>query len=301
MERLVSQSATSNLDMAYFEAPETRTVTAGTLDRGVVSFSRLRASHALGYIAAPVREDAIMLGFQHRDLQADLFLDNRKVEVRGSHLGAFTIYDYRREWACSINTGFEATNLYIPRAVLDAASDDQRSGDLTIDPGVCVFDPVIVGLVMALGAVFAGSSQPTTLFLDHIGWALAAHCTANFLERRRPAQIATGQLAPWQLRLAQDLMASRLDGEIRLSEVADACGLSVKHFARAFQRSAGGPPHRWLMQRRIERAQSLLLSTSNTLAAIALECGFTDQSHFTTVFRRMVGVPPGAWRHIKRN
>ena len=301
MERLVPQSAASNLDMAYFEAPETRTITASTLDRGVVSFSRLRATRAIGYLAAPIREDAIMLGYQHRDLQADVFLDNRKVDVRGPHFGAFTLYDYRREWACSINTGFEATNLYIPRAVLDAVSEDGRSGDLTVDAGLCVVDPVIAGLVMALGAVFGGSSQPTTLFLDHIGWALAAHCTASFLERGRPVRIPKGQLAPWQLRLAKDLMASRLDGEIRLSEVADACGLSVKHFARAFQRSEGGPPHRWLMQRRIEHAQTLLLSTPNTLAAIALDCGFTDQSHFTTVFRRIVGVPPGAWRHIKRN
>ncbi|QXQ05354.1 AraC family transcriptional regulator [Sphingosinicellaceae bacterium] len=287
--------------MAYFEAPETRTVTASTLDRGVVSFSRVRAGEALGYIATPVREDAIMLGFQHRDLQADLFLDDRKVDVQGPNFGAFTLYDYRREWACSINTGFEATNLYVPRAVLDAASEDSRSGDLIINAGICVVDPVIAGLVMALGAVFDGRSRPTTLFLDHIGWALAAHCTTNFLAARSSFKPIPGQLAPWQLRLAKDLMASRLDGEIRLSEIATACGLSVKHFARAFQRSTAAPPHRWLMQRRIERAQSLLLSTSDPIAAIALECGFTDQSHFTTVFRRIVGVPPGAWRHIKRN
>ncbi|QYE34593.1 AraC family transcriptional regulator [Polymorphobacter sp. PAMC 29334] len=287
--------------MAYFEAPETQTVIANTLDRGVVSFSRVRALHALGYITTPVREDAIMLGFQHRDVQADLFLDNRKVAVRGPNYGAFTMYDYRREWACSINTGFEATNLYVPRAVLDAAFDDGRSGDLVIEAGVCVVDPVIAGLVMALGGVFGGSSRPTTLFLDHLGWALAAHCASNFLAARGPVTVPTGQLAPWQLRIAKDLMASRLDGDIRLSEIAAACGLSVKHFARAFQRSTASPPHRWLMQRRIERAESLLLSTTRPLAAIALECGFTDQSHFTTVFRRIVGVPPGAWRHIRRN
>lgn len=297
----MSRRAFSNLDMAYFQAPRTHTVTTSLLDRGVVSFSRVWAGRPLGYIAAPVREDAIMLGFQHRDLQADLFLDDRKVDVQGPSVGTFTMYDYRREWACSINTPFEATNLYLPRAVLDAASDGGRSGDLIIAAGLCIFDPVVAGLVMALDAAFDGRSRPTTLFLDHIGWALAAHCVAKFLDKRGLSSEPRGQLAPWQLRLATEMMASKLDGEIRLGEIAAACKLSVKHFARAFRRSTAAPPHRWLMQRRIERAQTLLLSTSRSLAEIALECGFSDQSHFTTVFRRMVGVPPGAWRHIRRN
>lgn len=293
--------AQNNQDMAYFGAPETRTVVTTTMDRGVVSFSRVRSSAPLGYIATPVREDAIMLGFQHRDLQADLFLDGRKVAIEGPKVGTITLYDYQREWACSINTGIDATNLYLPRAILDAVSNQCRSGDLVIKPGLCLGDPVIAGLVTALGPMFDGTDRPNTLFLDHLGWALAAHCVSRFLERQRPTNDDRGKLAPWQLRLAQDMMATRLDGEIRLQELAGACGLSVKHFARAFRRSTAMPPHRWLMRRRIEHAQSLLLSTNSPTAQIALDCGFADQSHFTTAFRRMVGIPPGAWRHIKRN
>jgi AraC family transcriptional regulator len=287
--------------MAYFGAPDTQTVVTNTLDRGVVSFSRVRAAAPLGYIATPVREDAIMLGFQHRDLQADLFLDGRKVAIDGPNVGTITLYDYRREWACAINTGIEATNLYIPRAVLDAVSTDYRSGDLVIKPGVCVDDPVTAGLVSALGPMFDRESRPSTLFLDHIGWALAAHCVSSFLERQRLERDDRGKLAPWQLRLAQDMMSARLDGDIRLHDLASACGLSVKHFARAFRRSTTMPPHRWLMRRRIEHAQSLLLSTDAPMAQIALECGFADQSHFTTAFRRAIGIPPGAWRHINHN
>ena len=242
-----------------------------------------------------------MLGFQHRDLQADLFLDDRRVEVRGDNVGTFTLYDYRREWTCSINTGFEATNLYVPRAALDAILDGRPSGDLIVQPGVCTVDPVVKGLVIALSPMFDARARPSTLFLDHIGWALAAHCAANFLEPQRHADGGRGGLAPWQLRLAQDMLESRLDGEVRLAELAAACGLSVKHFARAFRQSAAAPPHRWLMQRRIDRAKTLLLSSSNSLAVIASECGFADQSHFTTAFRRQVGMPPGAWRRDRRS
>ncbi|MDX6320126.1 MAG: hypothetical protein QOD35_3526, partial [Nocardioidaceae bacterium] len=57
-----------------------------------------------------------------RPLQADLFLDDRPVVIRGPSVGTLTVYDYRRNWGCAINTGFEATNLYLPRAIPTAAS-----------------------------------------------------------------------------------------------------------------------------------------------------------------------------------
>ena len=53
--------------------------------------------------------------------------------------------------------------------------------------------------------------------------------------------------------------------------------------------------HRWLLLRRIERAK-ILLRGSRPLAEIAATCGFVDQSHFTKVFARVEGMPPGAWR-----
>jgi hypothetical protein len=54
-------------------------------------------------------------------------------------------------------------------------------------------------------------------------------------------------------------------------------------------------PHRWLLERRVDRAKELLRHSS-PIAEIALECGFSDQSHFTRVFTNLMGVPPGVWR-----
>jgi transcriptional regulator GlxA family with amidase domain len=87
-----------------------------------------------------------------------------------------------------------------------------------------------------------------------------------------------------------------LDQSFPVSDVAEACGLSVNHFSRAFRRSIGKPPHRWLLDRRIQRAQDMLRINHLSLADIALTCGFAEQSHFTRVFTRTVGMPPGAWR-----
>ena len=205
-------------------------------------------------------------------------------------------------WGCALHTAFEATNFYLPRAVLDVVSDGKASsGDVLVKPGECVDDQVVRGLVVALNSAFAEPQRPNTLFLDHVGWALAAHCAAKFVECRPARDIGKGCLAPWQERLAKEMIEARLGGDIRLSDLAVACRLSVTHFARAFRQSTSIPPHRWLVRRRIERVQNLLLNTNCPIADIALDCGFHDQSHLTTVFNRIVGTSPAAWRRSRRS
>jgi AraC family transcriptional regulator len=117
----------------------------------------------------------------------------------------------------------------------------------------------------------------------------------------RPRERALrGGLAPWQQRRARELIDARLDGGLPLAELAWACRLSVRHFARAFRQSTGQSPHRWLTARRLERARRLLEGSSRSLSEIAGACGFASQSHFTRVFTRRVGRSPGAWRRDRR-
>jgi AraC family transcriptional regulator len=72
--------------------------------------------------------------------------------------------------------------------------------------------------------------------------------------------------------------------------------LSTSYFARAFRTSTGLAPHQWLAHRRVEVAKYLLRQQRGSLREIALACGFSDQSHFTRVFTRIVGSSLGAWR-----
>jgi AraC family transcriptional regulator len=108
-----------------------------------------------------------------------------------------------------------------------------------------------------------------------------------------------GGLAPWQERRAKELMSTHLGRQIPLALVAGECRLSVSHFARSFKQCTGKPPHRWLLENRVERAKELLLDDTVSLAEVALDCGFSDQSHFTRVFSRTVGTSPGTWRRIR--
>jgi AraC-like DNA-binding protein len=120
----------------------------------------------------------------------------------------------------------------------------------------------------------------------------------NLLLREQAAG-TRGGLAPWQLRRAEALMSENLSVQVSLGKVAEECGLSVRHLARAFRQSTGVPPHRWLLDRRVERAKELLPNGKLSLSDIALACGFGDQSHFTRTFTAAVRLSPGVWRRLQ--
>ncbi|MGH8136652.1 MAG: helix-turn-helix domain-containing protein [Steroidobacteraceae bacterium] len=113
-----------------------------------------------------------------------------------------------------------------------------------------------------------------------------------------PATAPQG-LAPWQIRRVLTYVDSNLDTPIRNKDLAAVARLSEFHFNVAFRKSVGHSPHEYIIQRRIERAQGLMLSTAKALSDIAAECGLADQPHFTRLFRRFVGESPAAWRRAR--
>ena len=108
------------------------------------------------------------------------------------------------------------------------------------------------------------------------------------------------RLAPWQVKIAMTELAAQAHGRLRIADVAAVLQLSPTHFAKAFKNSVGVSPYDWFLRARIRRAMQMLRATDGSIAKIAAECGFTDQSHFTASFARAVGVTPGRWRRRLR-
>jgi AraC-like DNA-binding protein len=116
----------------------------------------------------------------------------------------------------------------------------------------------------------------------------------------RPRPRARAHLAPWQVKLARDMMLTQMAGGLALTDVASRLNMSVSHFIKAFRETEGVAPYHWYMQRRIAQAMTLLLDDTMPLSKVADECGFADQSHFTKAFTRLLGVSPGRWRRSVR-
>ncbi|MDF0487742.1 AraC family transcriptional regulator [Sphingomonas sp. H39-1-10] len=128
-----------------------------------------------------------------------------------------------------------------------------------------------------------------------------AACTCRLLllcaGERQPANRA--QLATWQVRVAQREMLSQIDRTVVLREIAERLNVSQNHFLKAFKNTVGIPPHRWLLYQRLCLSLRFLADERRSLAEIASECGFSDQSHFHRVFVRNIGVTPGQWRRMQ--
>jgi transcriptional regulator GlxA family with amidase domain len=91
-----------------------------------------------------------------------------------------------------------------------------------------------------------------------------------------------------------------LNESIDLGMLARVAGLSMHHFARQFKQSAGVTPHYYLTQKRVERAQEMLVQTDLSIAEIAYAAGFSDQSHLARHFRYMLGTTPREFRQPQR-
>jgi AraC-like DNA-binding protein len=115
-----------------------------------------------------------------------------------------------------------------------------------------------------------------------------------------PQQGERGGLLPWQIRRVTSHIEAHLDSTLAIADLAPLARLSRQYFAHAFRRSFGSGPHAYIVERRVARAQELMLATNEPLSRIALDCGFSDQPHFTRAFRAAVGETPRAWqrRHL---
>jgi AraC family transcriptional regulator len=147
--------------------------------------------------------------------------------------------------------------------------------------------------------------------LEHIGWllrsereagypfgqlfvdSLAAAMAARLLRRQGHSPPASRcQLPKWRLHAVADYIEANLDRDLSLAELAAVAGFSVPHFKVLFRRTTGLSPHRYVVERRVERARQLLLKCAGSMGDVALDAGFTHSSHMVRCFRRVLGITP---------
>ena len=99
-----------------------------------------------------------------------------------------------------------------------------------------------------------------------------------------------------RLRRVTEYIQAHLDQHLTLAHLGAVVFMSPYHFARLFQHSTGLPPHRFVVRARIDHAATLLATPALSIARISQTVGFRTPSHFSTVFRRLMGVTPRAYR-----
>ena len=107
---------------------------------------------------------------------------------------------------------------------------------------------------------------------------------------------APGSLAAWQVHRVKAYVDAHLETPILTRDLARVAQRSNAYFCRAFKRTVGEAPHAFIVARRLHRASELMLTSNDSLADIAVSCGFADQAHLCRVFRSRHGQSPAVWR-----
>lgn len=126
---------------------------------------------------------------------------------------------------------------------------------------------------------------------------LAIVQTLKVLDKKVKKKTNTAPLLnPVTLSNTLDYIEEYLDKNIGLEEIAKEAAISIFHFSRCFKSAVGKSPYAYLIDRRIERTKNLLINTNRPLSDIALACGFSSQSHLSTLFKRITGITPSRYR-----
>jgi AraC family transcriptional regulator len=191
----------------------------------------------------------------------------------------------------------------VPQNVLTRAAQDSGidAAKALLVNRFQVRDPQIEQLAWALKAEMDCDYESGRLYLDSLGIALASRLLHRHSSASRIKTASSpGGLPSAKLRHVLGFIEDNLANHLSLAEIAAASGLSVSHCQRAFRQSVGISVHRYVVRRRVERAESLLAQEKLSIAQIALEVGFCHQSHLATHMRRLRGFTPARQRRMAR-
>jgi AraC family transcriptional regulator len=195
-----------------------------------------------------------------------------------------------REWH-ALRAPMRMLFLYIDAAAQPAP----EAGQSPMAARVFFEDAALWATALKLKRLVEAPTPGNQLYFDALGQVLSLELQRVNRGAPRLDVQARGGLAAWQQRTVAAFIEEHLAEPITLATLAGLVRLSPYYFCRAFKQSFGLPPHRFLTQRRIERAKLLLAKRAASVTEIGLSVGFSESSSFATAFRKATGQTPSSY------
>ncbi len=188
------------------------------------------------------------------------------------------------------------------RGLLHRAADEMELdvSHAVLEPRHQFRDAQIEHIAWALDADRRSVHPNGSLYTESLGLALAVHLLGRYSARRaaRPVSPTIGRgLSTLQFRRLVAFIEEHLDEDLSIARLAATAAISASHFKTLFKRTTGIPVHQYVVQRRVERARTLLATGDMPASQVALAAGFAHQSHMARAMRRLLGVTPRAIAH----
>ncbi|ODC03569.1 AraC family transcriptional regulator [Terasakiispira papahanaumokuakeensis] len=193
------------------------------------------------------------------------------------------------------------THLYYTEAHMRSLAEriwDKSPSQIRLDEQIFAEDPQISSLYRHFFMAADWQDQTNTLMLSSTATLLVTHVLQRYSQLHWAPLKVTGGLAPHTLNRIKAYIDAHLEQPLHLSTLAAQAQLSEFHFARMFKHSTGLAPHQYVMQARLQKAESLILEGSERLTDIALSCGFSSISHLSRRFKSAKGYTPSQLRRM---
>lgn len=197
------------------------------------------------------------------------------------------------------NKPIDVSHLYLSQlAIARVAGEvfDKDVKDVEIHDRVRSEDSVLTAVTATLEHELSVGGLGGPLYVDALKNQLCIHVLRSYANVIFREYRSYGRLSPAQCRLVTQYVDQNIGQNISLAELAGLTQLSVFAFMRKFQADFQCSPHVYVMGRRIEYAKRLLARPDVPLKVVAANSGFSDQSHMTRAFRRMLHVTPAEFR-----
>lgn len=195
--------------------------------------------------------------------------------------------DHRFDWSFIDMVSAFASRSFIANVLGEAFPVLPAIGDVG-----CIDDAIVVRQAMRLARELR-SAQPDPVAIESAVIAIITRVGERVAGRS--ARDAGLSRRDWDRLIAY--VEDHLSEPLSLVRLAEAAGLPPYTLARAFRARCGIPPHRWILGRRLARAKSALVG-STSIATIAFDTGFAQQSHLTAAFRAENGITPARYRRL---
>ncbi|OZI59850.1 hypothetical protein CAL28_10175 [Bordetella genomosp. 11] len=233
---------------------------------------------------------------QNRPFPLHRLWRSRKLVYQGSHkAGGISITNLEEEWRCHHLSAFDNFRIQIDHERLrELAAQSGAARDFFLRNPAGKVDRTMQSLVNAIAPALERRSDLDRLYIDHIASAMMIHIISTYGgPLRRGSYVPT--LGARRERRIVEYMRHHVATDISVEDIAAECGISAGHFTKAFFQSTGLTPHQWILRARVDLAKDMLRQDID-IASIANSCGFSDQSHFSRVFKKLTGVSPARWR-----
>lgn len=197
------------------------------------------------------------------------------------------------------NRAIDVSHLYLSQtAIARVAGEvfDKDIKDVEMRDMVRSEDPVLPTVTASLERELDAGELGGRLYVDALKTQLCIHVLRRYANVIFRDYRSYGRLSPAQCRLVTQYVEENIGQNISLAELAGLTQLSVFAFIRKFRADFQCSPHAYVLGQRIEHAKRLLIRPDVPLKVVAANCGFSDQSHMTRVFRRMLNVTPAEFR-----